>query len=361
MKVASETVKITGKKRKAESVEESAAIPPKVNGVSKAEKEPSTLKIVSKLPNGTSTATEKPQPKIKTNGIHTESTASTKPTSKPLTNGTKPPPSPIANGISRSPSVPIISSPAPEVPSPSSISELRARLAARISQARVARKAIGTTAPGAPQTREAILQARAKRKAKVEEKIRAKREAQNQTLPTDEIKEESSDDKIIESGLKFGRVLINDTEIDAGKGEIKISKKKKGPSDAKGKLEQLTAKEERLAKMDPEKAEKAKENDRWHSALLSARGEKVRDDTTLLKKTIARKEREKKKSKREWDERIARVEKGKEDRQKKREENLAKRREEKGNKGKKVVKSKKPVVKKKRPGFEGGRVKIGRK
>ena len=81
----------------------------------------------------------------------------------------------------------------------------------------------------------------------------------------------------------------------------------------------------------------------------------------LLKKTIARKEREKKKSKQEWGERLARVDKAREDRQKKREENLAKRRNEKGGKGKKAVKTKKPVVKKKRPGFEGGRMKIGRK
>jgi len=128
-------------------------------------------------------------------------------------------------------------------------------------------------------------------------------------------------------------------------------------------LEHLVAREERLAKLDPEKKTVAVENDRWHSALLSARGEKVRDDPALLKKSIARREREKKKSSREWEERLAKVEKGKEERQKKRDDNIAKRREEKGKKGKKVKSKvgKKPVIKKKRPGFEGGRVKVGRK
>lgn len=179
--------------------------------------------------------------------------------------------------------------------------------------------------------------------------------------------DESSDDEIMDmDGMSFGRVMIGDTEIDAGKGEIKNVRKKKGPSDAKGRLQHLISKEERLSKLDPSKALKAIENDRWHHALLSSRGEKVKDDMSLLKKTIARKEREKKKSKREWDERLARVEKSKEDRQRKREENIAKRKEEKGGKsksggGKKVVKSKKPFVKKKRPGFEGGRMKIRRK
>jgi hypothetical protein len=72
---------------------------------------------------------------------------------------------------------------------------------------------------------------------------------------------------------------------------------------------------------------------------------------------------EKKKSTRERDERLAKVEKGKEDRQRKREENIAKRRAEKrkvkGKGGKKVVKPKKGfVVKRKRPGFEGGRIKV---
>ena len=167
--------------------------------------------------------------------------------------------------------------------------------------------------------------------------------------------------------MTFGRVMIDDTEIDAGKGEVKIvRKKKKGPSDAKGRLEHLLSKQQRFSKMDPSKASKAIENDRWHHALLSSKGEKVKDDISLLKKTISRKEQEKKKSKREWDERLARVEKSKEDRQRKREENIAKRREEKGggkksSQGKKIVKSKKAVVRKKRPGFEGGRVKIGRK
>jgi hypothetical protein len=322
-------------------------------------------KIQSKKPNG---ITHPPNPQqsertAKVIGI-SEPQSSTPPIRKPsLTNGIKSSPSPSVHSTPRSPPIPTISSPAPEIPSPSSIAELRARLAARISQARIARKAIGTAVPGAPQTREAILQARAKRKAKVEEKIRAKKQQQK----SEEVKHEeesSSDDEIMETGLTFGRVMINDTEIDAGKGEIKNVKRKKGPSDAKGRLGHLVAREERLSKMDPEKAGKAIENDRWHHALLSARGEKVKDDMSLLKKTIARREREKKKSKREWDERTAKVEKGKEDRQRKREENIAKRREEKGTKkgGKKVaVKTKKPLVKKKRPGFEGGRVKIGRK
>jgi len=299
-------------------------------------------------------------PRLKANG-----TNSTPPISNPaLTNGIKSSPS-SAQRISRSPSIPIVSSPVHEIPSPSTISELRARLNDRISQARAARKAVGAPVPGAPQTREAILEARARRKAIVEEKIRQKKEQlrkERENATNGPVKEEdsSSEDEIEGSGLAFSRVISGDAEIDAGRGEIKSPKKKKGASDPKSRLAHLDAKAERLAKMDPEKAKKAMENDKWHHALLAAKGEKVKDDPSLLRKTITRKEREKKKSKREWDERLAKVERDKEARQKKREENIAKRRDEKGKKGKKV-KGKKPVVKKKRPGFEGGRVKFGRK
>lgn len=319
----------------------------KINGVSTQDSAPSFATPLfpssTKLPSSTPT--------------HNSSTSS----EPPKTNGIKSPSH--RSSISRSPSVTSTHSPHP-VPSPTSVTELRARLAERIAQSRLARKAVGTSVKGAPQTREAILKARAARKARVEEKIQQKKELQKaQGGEVNGVKEESSDDEIVETGLTFGRVQVGDTEVDAGKGEVKVGKRKKGSSDAKGALNHLLAKKERLEKMDSEKKAKAVENDRWHHALLAARGEKIKDDIGLLKKTIARKDQQKKKSTKAWGERLARVEKAKEDRQKKREDNLAKRREEKGKKGgKKAVKGgKKPVLKKKRPGFEGGRMKIGRK
>jgi hypothetical protein len=328
------------------------------------------------MPNGTSATKAVPSSSMPPPSPSKETVS--EPPSKPSTTpGSSTPNAPKPNGIKSSPSHRASLSRSPSItasahspqpnnhPTPTNVNELRARLAERIAQSRIARKAVGTSVSGAPQTREAILKARAARKARVEEKIRQKKEAQKALEKNGNgvgvKEEESSDDEIVESGLTFGRVTVGDTEVDAGKGEVKVGKKKKGASDPKGMLNHLLAKNERLDKMDPEKKKKAVENDRWHHALLAARGEKVRDDMGLLKKTIARKEREKKKSRKEWGERLARVDKAREDRQKKREENLAKRRDEKGGKGKKVFKIKKPVIKKKRPGFEGGRMKIGRK
>lgn len=55
----------------------------------------------------------------------------------------------------------------------------------------------------------------------------------------------------------------------------------------------------------------------------------MKDDTTLLHKTIKRRKVEKKKSKTEWVERKGKIAKGIEERQKKRQDNLKKKSEEK--------------------------------
>merc|ERR1711939_176119 len=103
-------------------------------------------------------------------------------------------------------------------------------------------------------------------------------------------------------------------------------------------------KKSRLSGLDADKQERIASQDMWMNARKRASGEKVKDDTSLLKKALKRHEGQKKKSEKEWTERDEGIKKSIEVRQKKRTENLAKRKDEKGKgKGKKV----------KRPGFEG--------
>jgi hypothetical protein len=131
--------------------------------------------------------------------------------------------------------------------------------------------------------------------------------------------------------------------------------KKRGPQDPATALLASEKKRQRIAGLDEEKRADIEEKELWLNAKKRAHGEKVRDDTSLLKKTLKRKEKAKKKSEKEWTERKDGVAKSQAMRQKKREENLQKRRDEKGGKGKgkgKSLKSKKPKVKS-RPGFEG--------
>lgn len=80
---------------------------------------------------------------------------------------------------------------------------------------------------------------------------------------------------------------------------------------------------------DGEKATRVKEDIAWKNMLRKAEGVKVKDDPALLKKSLAKKQSQKKRSKEKWDERIKTVEKQKSDKQKKRTENIQKRAQEK--------------------------------
>lgn len=139
-------------------------------------------------------------------------------------------------------------------------------------------------------------------------------------------------------------------------------KKKKGPSDAKTQLKMLEAKQEKLEKLKGEnksKAEELMEKEEWNKVLALATGEKLKDDTKLLKKTIKRQEKLKNKSGQEWNKRIEKVKYDEKKAIKKREENIKAKIEEKKNK-KRGIKVK-PAAKKARPGFEGGKRSTGGK
>lgn len=155
------------------------------------------------------------------------------------------------------------------------------------------------------------------------------------------------------NNFSFGRVIFADGQhTDAALANVRDKHKSSGPRDAAGQLQVAEAKKARLEGMDADKRAELEEKDRWLNAKKRAHGERVRDDTSLLKKALKRKETAKKKSEREWKDRLDTVSRMKDQKQNKREENLRKRREEKGNKGK----SKKPAggaKKKARPGFEG--------
>lgn len=126
--------------------------------------------------------------------------------------------------------------------------------------------------------------------------------------------------------------------------------KKKGPQDPGTALAAAEAKQARISELDPAARAKIAEQDLWLNASKRAHGETVRDDTSLLKKTLKRKAQAKNKSEKEWGERIEGVKAGQAMKVKRRDENIRKRKEEKrsGQGGKKA--KAKP---KGRPGFEG--------
>ena len=129
--------------------------------------------------------------------------------------------------------------------------------------------------------------------------------------------------------------------------------KPKGPSDPRTALLAAQKKQIRLNSLDENKKADIAEKDAWLNARKRAHGERIRDDTSLLKKTLKRKEKQKKKSSKEWNERLEGVKKSQDMKQKKREANIQRRKEEKGKKGGNSGAKKgkgKPIA---RPGFEG--------
>ncbi|EHA48555.1 hypothetical protein MCOR27_007031 [Pyricularia oryzae] len=260
---------------------------------------------------------------------------------------------------------------------PSSTSDaFKARLAARIEELRKARKADG--AEGKPaMTRQELIESRrqkqAQRKAHKQEVRRlAKEEAdrkREEALASARTSPGSfmsplrlgGSDAGSDSGTNnfaFGRIAFADGQQMAHDlSYVKDEKKKKGPSDPKTALAKLEAQKKRMAGLDEDKRKEVLEKETWLAARRRAEGEKIRDDETLLRKAVKRKEQAKKKSEREWGERKAGVEKAIRERQKKREDNLRKRRDEKaaGKMGKKKGGPTRPGGggKKNRPGFEG--------
>ncbi|KAJ2496658.1 hypothetical protein GGH96_005668 [Coemansia sp. RSA 1972] len=235
-----------------------------------------------------------------------------------------------------------------------SISELKEKLQERIQNLRQKRKA-----PEDDVSREALLEKRMKRRNSTKEaKAKAKKAgsvAREQVLggKTPDENGMTGDARVAETkdNIYFGRLTTG------------MIKKKKGMG-AKQQLAMVEGKRKELAELrkeDAGKADELEEKGRWNKAMNLARGEKVKDDPKLLRKTIRRGEQQKSKSSREWTERKTQVATKIKERIDKRDTNIKERADAK--KMKKQGKSKNAIQRalkagkkgasKARPGFEG--------
>ncbi|KAJ2851127.1 hypothetical protein IWW36_001378 [Coemansia brasiliensis] len=238
---------------------------------------------------------------------------------------------------------------------PGSISALREKLQARIQSLRQKRKA-----PEDDVSREALLEKRMKRRKSTKEaKAKAKKAgsaAREQVLGGKTPNGNGANEEAGESSegnIYFGRLTTGMIK--------KKSKKGMGAKQQLAKVESRRKEIEELRKEDAAKAEMLEQKDQWNKVLDMAKGEKVKDDAKLLRKTIRRNEQQKKKSSREWNERKNKVATQIKERVEKRDANIKARAEAK--KMKKQGKSKKAIERtlqatkkgsgKARPGFEG--------
>lgn len=114
------------------------------------------------------------------------------------------------------------------------------------------------------------------------------------------------------------------------------------PKDYKKLLNKLEKEQEQLKELkekDPAKAKELEMKNKWKAAFNKAAGVKVKDDVTLLSKSIKRMDKKKQKAKKSWDQRTKAVEERKAMAQDKRKKNLEKRKDK--NRDKKIKKLKK--------------------
>lgn len=187
-----------------------------------------------------------------------------------------------------------------------------------------------------------------KKKTKTDERKMQKKLVDFAKMKTEEVKEEQVNEKASKPVFNSeGKMVFSKFDFSA----IGDKNKKKGPTDPKQLLKKLEKQKEKIVSLeeqgDVEKAIEVKEKIVWKNALAKASGEKVRDDETLLKKSIKTREQKHKSSKKKWEARKEAVEKSKEERQSKRQENIDKRKKtKKVNKLKKAAKKGRVI-----PGF----------
>nr|POE77983.1 ribosomal rna-processing protein 14 [Quercus suber] len=251
--------------------------------------------------------------------------------------------------------------------------ELQERLRQRIEELRAKRKADGPDGKPVKSRQDLLEQRRKKDEQRKAAKKDQRRKAKEEEARKQEAQLRGSGSPLSremfgtqspqpENHFSFSRLAFQDgSAADAELTTLSDPKQRKGRSDPKTALEAAQNKQKRLAGYDAAKQAEIAEKDVWLNAKKRAHGEKIRDDTSLLKKALKRKEKEKSKSETAWKERVDAVVHGKEMKQKKRERNLAKRRDEKkgggksgkGSKGGSSSAAKKGGKKSGRPGFEG--------
>lgn len=270
------------------------------------------------------------------------------------------------------------SDPKPLKPTPE---ELKQRLQKRLDELRAARHADGLNGRPA-RNRQELIEAR---RQKAEQRKAHKKELRQKAREEEQRKDDEAMARRFSPGssgsllasprspaestgsnnanYSFGQVVFADGQhTDPSLTNLRDKPKKHGAQDPASALRAAEAKKERLDSMNETKRADVEQKDMWLNAKKRAHGERVRDDTSLLKKALKRKESAKRKSEREWKERHETIKKGQDTKQHKRDDNLRKRRDDKiSNKIRKATGTPKKKAKA-RPGFEGSfKAKVGGK
>ncbi|CAF0729138.1 unnamed protein product [Rotaria sordida] len=151
----------------------------------------------------------------------------------------------------------------------------------------------------------------------------------------------NSKSSTIPNQITFGRFEFNtEDSIDT---KSKKKKSKKFQSKQKqliNTLKQVESEQNELNRLQEENPEQGKEllrSKHWKTALAKAKGEKIRDNIQLLRKTIKKQNKRREQSAKKWQQNKSETEKRVKERQEKRKDNLQKRKDDKKAKLKKKL------------------------
>ncbi|KAI0031757.1 surfeit locus protein 6-domain-containing protein, partial [Vararia minispora EC-137] len=251
------------------------------------------------------------------------------------------------------------------MPEGASIDQLRAKLHAKIDTLR----ARGRPGAGSGQSndRDALLEERRMQRAAMRE--RRRKETREKIRLEKERKGKGKGKEKEKASMQKTQLLVSDpapsgpqssytsvsfsTLTDADPSSSKKAQRLKTSSNPSQALAQLSARKEKLAALPDEKRARAEERAKWEKAEARMEGAKVHDDEGRLKKAAKRVEKEKARSKKNWDERKEQVSAAMAARQKKRADNIAARNDRKSDKRKGIKPAGGKKTGKARPGFEG--------
>ena len=203
-----------------------------------------------------------------------------------------------------------------------SLSELRRRLEEKMEESSATRGRLGEKErsgrqrkrkrgregdDGGPNKKQLRLEEKKKRKESLEKERKAKQKKAAVTL---------SGDSKSGSQFFFNRIEFSDSAKPGTKKNYKT---------LVAKAEAKQRKLQELVEQDVERGGVAVEKEKWMKAVRMARGEKVKDDPSLLRKTVKRLEKKKKTHVKRWKERVRAEQQRKETREKKRHHNIKER------------------------------------
>lgn len=222
------------------------------------------------------------------------------------------------------------------------IEELQQRLQEKIKEFKSKRNCIGRANPDESKR----LQNRMKKMKQKAKKIDKKKQILN---PYKDIKPKETKTNPKPVYNKDGDIIYSKLDFSEN-GEVETKKSEFTGKNYKKLLKRVEKKNEKIETLktsNPELANSLLEKEKWKKAILKSENVKIKDDPQLLKKSIKKQEKVKKKKSQEWKDRIEHVEAKKQKRQEKRTKNIKEKKKEKLDKKIKRAKKKGRVI----PGF----------